>query len=110
MVCVCYNTPMTYHALLEFIRKAKGCGANDADIAERLHKAGWYKVDIQDAMELYRKITEPRETAVCEPTPVTPRPSVAERIAPRSYDPHLIAVAAVSFAIGFIAYLWLSYY
>jgi len=101
---------MTYHALLEFIRKAKGCGASDTDIAERLHKAGWYKVDIQDAMELYRKITAPKETIICEPTPLAPRPSVAERIAPRSYDSHLIAVAAVSFAIGFIAYLWLSYY
>lgn len=99
---------MTYHALLEFIRKAKECDANDADIAERLHKAGWYKVDIQDAMELYRKITAPKETATCESAPATPRPSVAERIAPRSYDSHLIAVAAVSFAIGFIAYLFLA--
>ncbi len=101
---------MTYHALLEFIRKAKGCGANDADISERLHKAGWYKVDIQDAMELYRRIATPKETVTCESTPVAPRPSMAERIAPRSYDSHLIAVAALSFAIGFIAFLWLSYY
>ena len=99
---------MTYHALLEFIRKAKGCGASDTDIAERLHNAGWYRVDIQDAMELYRRITAPKETATCEPNPATPRPSVAERIAPRSYDPHLIAVASVSFAIGFIAYLFLA--
>lgn len=99
---------MTYHALLEYIRKAKGSGANDADITERLHKAGWYKVDIQDAMELYRKITEPKETAIREPVPVTPRPSIAERIAPRSYDSHLIAVAAMSFAIGFVVYLFLA--
>jgi hypothetical protein len=77
---------------------------------QHIYRPGWYKVDIQDAMELYRKITAPKEDATCEPTPVAPRPSVAERIAPRSYDPHLIAVAAISFAIGFIAYLWLSYY
>jgi len=101
---------MTYHALLEFIRKAKGCGASDTDIAERLHKAGWYKVDIQDAMELYQKISAPKTNATCEPTPTPPRPSVAERIAPRSYDAHLIAIAAVSFAIGFIAYVLLSAY
>ncbi len=99
---------MTYHALLEFIRTAKGCGASDADIAERLHRTGWYKVDIQDAMELYRKITEPKETAACESAPATPRPSVAERIVPHSYDPHLIAVATISFAIGFIAYVVLA--
>jgi hypothetical protein len=99
---------MTYHALLEFIRKAKECGANDADIAQRLHGAGWYKVDVQDAMELYHRITRPKDTAACEPSPVTPRPSVAERIAPRSYDPHLIAVAAVSFAVGFVLYVLLT--
>lgn len=100
---------MTYHALLEYIRKAKACDASDADIAERLNKAGWYKVDVQDALELYHRITEPQQAATCEPAPVAPRPSVAERIAPRSYDPHLIAVAAISFAIGFIGYLLISY-
>lgn len=100
---------MTYHALLEYIRKAKGCGASDADISERLNKAGWYKVDIQDAMDLYRKITEPQQVA-CEPAPAAPRPSVSERIVPRSYDPNLIAVAGISFAIGFIGYLLISYF
>lgn len=100
---------MTYHALLEYIRKAKGCGASDADVAQRLGAAGWYKVDIQDAMELYRKIAEP-QPGVCDPTPTAPRPSIAERIAPRSYDSHIIAVAGASFAIGFIGYLLFSYF
>lgn len=97
---------MTYHALLEFIRHAKGYGASDADITERLHKAGWYKVDIQDAMDLYAKITAPQVSAVAAgPSRTTPRPSIGERLVPHSYDPHLIAVAAGSFAIGFVAYL-----
>ncbi len=101
---------MTYHALLEYIRKAKDCGASDADISEHLSKVGWYKVDIQDALDLYRRIVAPPEAATCTPEPAAPKPSVAERIAPRSYDPHLIAIAAVSFVIGFIGYLLIAYY
>lgn len=99
---------MTYHALLEFIRTAKGYGASDADITERLHTAGWYKVDIQDAMDLYAKITAPQVSAVAtDPSPKAPQPSVGERIVPHRYDPHLFAVATGSFAIGFVAYLLL---
>lgn len=101
---------MSYHALLEYIRKAKEYGADDADISERLHAAGWYTVDIQDAMVLYRKITESKDSVASQPAPVTPHPSLSERIVPSSYDPHLVAVAAVSFAVGFIAFLVISYY
>ncbi len=88
---------MSHHALLEYIRKAKNCGASDVDVSERLHKAGWYGVDVKDALELYQKIT-------------TPKPSLTERIVPRRYDPHLIAVAAVSFVFGFLLFLWLTHY
>ena len=98
---------MSHHALLEYIRKAKEYGATDVDVAEHLHKAGWYKVDIQDAMELYGKITGPEESVTAELAAVS-RPSLAKRITPHSYNPHLIAVASLSFAIGFIAYLFLS--
>lgn len=101
---------MTYHALLEYIRAAKDCGASDVEITGRLVKAGWYKVDVQDALELYRKLTANTVhgdyTPQCDP----PKPSLSERIAPRHYDPHLIAVAAVSFGIGFLAYVWLTHY
>lgn len=99
---------MSHNALLEYIRKAKDCGASDTDIGNRLGAAGWYEVDIHDALELYRKLTTVAEHATCAPKPETPKPTLADRIVPRSYDPHLIAVAAVSFAVGFLLYVWLS--
>jgi uncharacterized protein Smg (DUF494 family) len=96
---------MTYHALLEYIRQAKDCGASDDEIMKRLTDAGWYTVDVQDVLQLYRKLTEQKpKTDACEPVR-TPKPSLAERIAPRYYDSHLIAVASVAFAIGFVGYL-----
>ena len=95
---------MSHHALLEYIRTAKDCGADDTQIADRLHAAGWYRVDIQDALQLYHRLTNPSSDPSSQ-TPATPKPSIADRIAPHSYDPHLIAVAALSFAIGFIVYL-----
>ena len=95
---------MSHNALLEYIRKAKDCGASDKEIADRLHAAGWYRVDIQDALELYRTITKPEPAQECEPAP---RPTLSERLVPHTYDSHIIAVAALSFAIGFIGYLLL---
>jgi len=101
---------MPYHALLEYIRAAKDCGASDVEITNRLHKAGWYRVDIQDALELYRKLTANTSNGDYVPAIEPPKPSVMERIAPRHYDPHLIAVAAASFAVGFLVYVWLTAY
>jgi hypothetical protein len=100
---------MSHSALLEYIRKAKDCGASDVDISERLHKSGWYNVDVKDALELYKKISSVH-SGMCESAPKTPKPSLAERIVPHSYDPHLIAVAAVSFVLGFLLFLWLTHY
>jgi hypothetical protein len=97
---------MTYHALLEYIRNAKKCGASDVDISDRLHKAGWYRVDVEDAMALYNRLTSQSQND-CAPTP-PPKPSLGERVVPRHYDPYLVPVAAVSFAIGFIGYLLLT--
>jgi hypothetical protein len=100
---------MTYHGLLEYIRKAKDYGAPDDEISRRLRAAGWYQVDVQDALELYRKLSgEYGAFAPHEPLPPPPPPSMIERIVPRHYDPHLIAVAVLSFALGFLGYLWLS--
>lgn len=99
---------MSHHVLLEYIRKAKDLGGDDATIMERLLTAGWYRVDIQDAMELYHKLTTTHAGAPHQPLPTAPEPTVFERIAPRSYDPHIAAVAALSFAIGFIGYLILT--
>jgi hypothetical protein len=96
---------MSHHTLLEYIRKAKDCGASDTEISDRLHTAGWYRVDIQDAFELYRKVVTPTDRD-CE-TAQPPAPNIAERLVPRSYDPHIIAVAALSFAIGFVGYILL---
>jgi uncharacterized protein Smg (DUF494 family) len=96
---------MSHHVLLEYIRKAKDLGGDDADIMQKLLTAGWYRVDVQDAMELYTKLTTAHAGAPHQPLPQAPAPGVFERIAPRSYDPHIIAVATLSFAIGFIGYL-----
>jgi hypothetical protein len=100
---------MSHHALLEYIRKAKTCGATHQEISERLHTAGWYRVDIQDGLELYERLTHPTLTqADCDPLPGAPGPSVIERIVPRIYDPAVVAVAVLSFAVCFIAYMWFS--
>jgi len=95
---------MSHHALLEYVRRAKGLGASDQEIAERLHGAGWYHVDVQDALELYGKIVEP---VLATTASFNSEPALTRRLAPRSYDPHIIAVAAVSFVVGFVGYLWL---
>ena len=98
---------MTYHALLEYIRQAKEQGAPDGDITARLTSAGWYTVDVQDALRLYGTLTAVNPRVVAEPASA-PRPSVAERLVPRHYDPHLIAVASFSFAVGFVGYLLIA--
>lgn len=97
---------MSHHALLEYIRRAKDCGADEAQIADKLHSAGWYHVDIEDALRLFKKLTLPagQGTQVCQTVNV-PKPNIAERIAPRSYDPHIVAIAAFSFALGFVLYI-----
>ncbi len=97
---------MPYSALLEYIRKAKGCGAPDDEIVDRLVKAGWYRVDAHDALELYERLARPvMPPGLCEPLAPPPRPSLTERIAPRHYDPRLIAVACLAFVAGFLAFI-----
>jgi hypothetical protein len=95
---------MTYHGLLEYIRAAKALGAGDQQITDRLRAAGWYQVDIADALDLFMRMTTRVQGPVAG-QPDVPRPSVLERLVPRSYDSHLIAVAAFSFALGFLLYV-----
>ncbi len=98
---------MSHHALLEYIRRAKDCGADDNQITDRLQLAGWYKVDVEDAIELYHKLTKHSQGAgenVCRDLPI-PKPTMAERIVPRSYDPHIIAIAVGVFAVTLVIYL-----
>lgn len=100
---------MAYSALLEYIRKAKGCDASDEEIVERLVKSGWYRIDATDALMLYGKLSAPTERlGICEPLRPPPDPSLVERLAPRHYEPHLVAFAALAFAFGFVGYLVLS--
>jgi len=98
---------MTYQSLLEYIRKAKDCGASDEEVTQRLRAAGWYQVDVKDALELYRRLTANTAKEDCVPER-PPAPTLLERVAPRHYDPHLIAIAALSFAIGFLGYVVLT--
>lgn len=99
---------MSHTALIEYIRKAKECGAQDAEVSERLLKAGWYRVDIDDALDLYRKLIEPREQN-CQPI-VAPRPTFTERIVPRWYLFRIVVIAALSFGFGLLLYAWLTAY
>jgi hypothetical protein len=88
---------MTHHALLEYIRTAKDRGATDQEVAERLGKAGWYRVDIDDAVHLHAQLM------------AVPVASLPERAVTRSYDPYLVAVAGLSFAVGFVVYVVLAH-
>ena len=98
---------MSYRGLLEYIRRAKDIGASDAEITQRLHAAGWYDVDVRDALELYRKLTANTNGGAYEPMAEPPHPSLSERVLPRHYDRHLIAIAVVCFALGYCAYVLL---
>ena len=99
-----YNRGMSHHTLLEYIRRAKDCGADDAQITSRLKTAGWYSVDIEDGLELYHKLTRSAEPK-CEPMPAAPKPSLSERIVPRTYDPYIIPIAVLTFVIVFVLYM-----
>lgn len=99
---------LTYQALLEYIRKAKDFGASDEEISRRLKAAGWYQVDVQDALDLYRKLTVQAPAVRSVSAPAAPAPTLFERLIPRHYDPHLVAIAVFSFALGFLGYLWLT--
>ena len=99
---------MTYHALLEYIRAAKGAGARDGEITQQLTEAGWYTVDVQDALHLYGKLASQKPaTAILASTPAL-KPTLAKRFAPRQYDPHLVAVASIAFAVGFVGFLLIA--
>jgi len=95
---------MSHHALLEYVHRAREIGASDQEITDRLHSAGWYRVDIQDALELHGKITQPLAVAVSAPIAAQ---NTVERLSPRTYDPHLIVVAVLSVVVGFIGYFWI---
>jgi hypothetical protein len=97
---------MTYHALLEYVRRGKDCGASDDELAERLLKAGWYRVDVQDALSLYRRLCQPVDARTCDHE-APPKPHGIERVIPHSYDTHFIAIAALTFAVAFVAFLFL---
>lgn len=93
---------MSHRVLLEYIHAAKELGAEDAQIIARLASAGWYHVDIQDAIGLHRKMTvlTPKATGISAPAPMmppTPEPL-------QTYNPRIIAVAALSFALALIAF------
>jgi hypothetical protein len=41
---------------MEYIRTARSLGAKDDHIHAQLTAAGWYTVDVQDALHLYQKL------------------------------------------------------
>lgn len=93
---------MAYHTLLEYVQQAKRRGVNDQELAARLCSAGWYKVDVQDALELHTKLTAADMPGMAIPRP--PAPSLLDRVAPKYYDPRAITVAALTFALALLAY------
>ena len=98
---------MAYRALLEYVRRAKDFGASDVEIGDRLRHAGWYRVDIDDALALYRRLTVPLDRRQCE-SERPPRPSMIERVVPHHYDPRAIAIACISFVLGFLGYMFFA--
>lgn len=92
---------MTYHALLEYIREAKLAGASDQDIRAQLTGVGWYTVDVQDALRLYATLSMTEQRGMTS-APPGGTPNV------QRYDPRLIAIVSVSFAVGFIGYLLIA--
>jgi|GEM_PF-5570993 len=99
---------MPYHALLEYIRTAKDIGTSDDEIATRLTKAGWYKIDVQDALELHRRLTSNTVLGAYSPQQEPPAPSLMERVAPLHYDKHVIILAIFAFVVGLIVFFALA--
>ena len=95
---------MPYQGLVEYIHAARAQGATDEELTLHLTAAGWYTVDVQDALQLHAKLTVGPVPTMATQHP----PSGLERLAPRSYSPRLVAIAAFSFAIGFVGYLVLA--
>lgn len=99
---------MPYHALLEYIRTAKDIGTSDDEVITRLTKAGWYKIDAQDALDLYRRLTANTALGAYSPQGEPPAPSLMERVAPRHYDTHVVVLAIFAFVVGLIVFFALA--
>ncbi len=95
---------MTHHELLEYVRQAKLRGAIDHDIAVQLRTAGWYTIDVQDALELHAKLTAAGMPGMEERLVPVPQ-SVLNRAVPKHYAPKIVAVAALTFAVAFVLYI-----
>ena len=75
-------------------------------VPPRLSAAGWYKVDVEDALELYDKLSKHLDRKPCDDVP-PPRPTVIDRIVPRVYDSAVVAVAVSVFVLSFVVYMLL---
>ncbi len=99
---------MPYHALLEYIRTAKDYGTSDDEISRRLTRAGWYTIDVQDAIELYRRLTANTVLSSYAPQDAPPAPTMSERLLPRHYDVHAVVLFSIAVLVGAGIYLALT--
>lgn len=89
---------MPYDELMRYMHTAKCAGATDEQITTRLRDAGWYSVDVQDALTLYRKLTTVER--------LNARLTSSPAKSARAIDPGIIVIAVIAFVIGFLGYLF----
>lgn len=91
---------MAYRELIDYVHAARARGASDSEISERLQAAGWYAVDVRDALELHGQLNKPAAQLA------STRTHHHARV--RSFDASMIIFATLAFIIGFAGYLFLS--
>lgn len=102
---------MTYHSVIDYIRAGRACGLNDHEIGEKLKKAGWLPVDVQDAFELGAKMEKVMDGhssgPVCPPDHIqeAPAPKPSDKLMSRK-TPH---ISAARFTMWFTIILAVFY-
>lgn len=88
---------------MEYIRTARSLGAQDDHIHAQLTKAGWYAVDVEDALHLYQKL-DIHLASVQEPEPTDPAPRPASELQ-SSRIGGLFSLLLLLFSLGFAGYV-----
>ena len=92
---------------MEYIRTARSLGAQDDHIHAQLTGAGWYSVDVKDALHLYQKL-DIHLASVEEPAPQATVPSPITEPQPSRMGGALsllLLLVSLGFA-GYVLVLW----
>lgn len=88
---------------MEYIRTARSLGAQDDHIHAQLTKAGWYAVDVEDALHLYQKL-DIHLASVQEPVSRASAPRPASEPQPSRIG-GLFSLLLLLFSLGFAGYV-----